>query len=122
MAGKTYRDLVNDAKTRVKEVDPVELEAEIEDAESIVLIDCREGPEYLEGHLPGARHISRGVMEVRIHEAVPDRDANIVIYCGGGGRSCLTADVLQVMGYTQVRSLAGGFRGWEAEGFPVETE
>jgi rhodanese-related sulfurtransferase len=115
---KTYKEIVADAKTRVREISAEEVRA-MPDA---TIIDVREDCEWREGHLPGAMHLSRGVLESRIEKALPDRDAPIVCYCGGGGRSTLSADALQEMGYTNVRSLAGGFRGWAAAGNPTETE
>lgn len=121
MAEKNYKDLVSEAKSRITEVDPVELQAELEAAEEVVIIDVREHDQFRAEHVPGAVPIARGVLEVKIHNAIPDRAANIVLYCGGGGRSALAVDTLQVMGYSHVRSLAGGFRGWQGGGFETTT-
>ena len=115
---KTYKEIVADAKSRVREVTVDELRT-MEDA---TLVDVREDSEWSEGHVPGALHLSRGVLESRAEKALPDKDAPIVCYCGGGGRSALSADALQAMGYTNVRSLAGGFREWTAAGNKAETE
>lgn len=117
--GKTFKDLVDDAKTRITEVPADEVRGLI-GKETIV--DLREDSEWAQGHLPGAIHVSRGVLEHRAEKMLPDKDAPIVLYCGGGSRSALGADVLQEMGYTHVRSMAGGFRGWIAAGNPTETE
>jgi rhodanese-related sulfurtransferase len=84
------------------------------------IVDIREESEWANGHLPGATHLSRGVLEVRVAKVFPDPSAPLVLYCGGGNRSALAADVLRVMGYTNVSSLAGGWRGWNAAGGPVE--
>ena len=115
---KTYKDMVADAKSRIREVSVDEVRAMPE----ATIVDVREDSEWQEGHVPGALHLSRGTLESRVEKALPDKDAPIVCYCGGGGRSALSADALQRMGYTNVRSLAGGFRGWAAAGNPTETE
>ena len=115
---KTFKDLVDDAKTRIREVS-IE---EVRELEDVTIVDLREDSEWDKGHLPNAVHLSRGVLEVRADKVLPDKDAPIVLYCGGGNRSALGADVLQEMGYTNVRSMAGGWRGWIAAGNPTETE
>ncbi len=113
---KTYRDLVNDAKAQITEVEPAALQAELDAGTEIVIIDVREHQDYREAHLPGAIPISRGLLEVRIHDATPEHATQIVVHCGGGGRGALAAQTLQTMGYRNVRNLAGGFRGWTAAG------
>jgi molybdopterin/thiamine biosynthesis adenylyltransferase/rhodanese-related sulfurtransferase len=85
-----------------------------------VLIDVREGDEYQEGYIPGALWIPRGKLELRIEDAVPDRDADVVLYCAGGNRSALSAHALKELGYSRVRSLAGGFGAWKKAGLPVD--
>ena len=116
---KTFREMVDAAKARIKEVT-------IDEVRKLVgketIVDLREDSEWNAGHLPGAVHLSRGVLEHRAEKQLPDKDAPIVLYCGGGSRSALGADTLQEMGYTNVRSMAGGFRGWKAAGNPTETE
>ena len=87
---------------------------------SWVLIDTREDHEWEAGHLPGAVHLSKGVIERDIEKTVPDKDTPLVLQCGGGFRSALAADNLQKMGYTNVVSLDGGYRGWVQKGLPVE--
>ncbi len=84
-----------------------------------MLIDVREESEYRGGHAAGAKHLSKGVLEVEIEEQVPNTDQAIICYCGGGGRSALAADSLQRMGYTNVKSLAGGLRAWKQAGLPT---
>lgn len=84
------------------------------------LIDVREDHEWQAGHLPSARHLGKGIIERDIEQAIPDPDAEIVLYCGGGFRSVLAADALQQMGYRRVRSLIGGYRGWTEAGLPIE--
>lgn len=86
------------------------------------LIDVREESEWVAGHARGARHLSKGLIERDIEKAVPDTSAEIILYCGGGYRSALATKSLQEMGYTNVWSLTGGWRGWEGSGAPVERE
>ena len=111
--------LVADAKTRVKLFEIGEFCVRLQQGERFILIDTREESEWAKGHLPGAHHLSKGVIEREIEAAIPQKDAPIVLYCGGGFRSALTADNLQKMGYTNVASMEGGWRGWNARGLPV---
>ncbi len=112
---KTFADLADDAKSRIHEISADELAAKLKTASDMVLIDVRENDEFRAGHLPGARGIGRGILEYHIADEVPDTDAEIVLYCRGGNRSALAADALQTMGYTNVRSLRGGWREWIAD-------
>ena len=112
--------IVNDAKSRVREISPPELKKKIEKGECFALIDVREASEFEAGRLPGAQHLCKGTIERDIEKAVPDTGTEIVLYCGGGFRSALAADNLQKMGYTRVRSLAEGWRGWTEANFPIE--
>ena len=112
--------IVHDAKSRVREVSPPELKKKIEKGESFALIDVREASEFAAGHLPGAQHLCKGILERDIEKTVPDAGTEIVLYCGGGYRSALAADNLQKMGYTRVLSLAQGWRGWTEASFPIE--
>jgi len=111
--------LVQDAKQRVKEEDFRETKKRLDAGEKIVLVDTREDSEWARGHIPGAIHLSKGVIERDIEKTVPDKDATVVLYCGGGFRSALAADNLQKMGYRKVISMDGGWRGWTEAGFPV---
>ncbi len=112
--------LVEDARRRIRQFGIDEFLARLQSGERYVLIDVREDCEWARGHLPGAHHIGRGVLERDIEKAIPEKDAPIVLYCGGGYRSALSADNLQRMGYTNVTSLDGGWRGWIERGLPVE--
>jgi len=112
--------LVNDAKTRIREIDVEALRELLRDGRQAVIIDTREESEWACGHLADAIHLSKGVIERDIETTVPDKDRLIVLYCGGGYRSALAADALQKMGYRNVRSLAGGWRAILAAGLPVE--
>lgn len=111
--------LVEDAKKRVKEEDFRETKKRLDAGEKIVLVDTREDSEWARGHIPGAIHLSKGIIERDIEKTVPDKDATVVLYCGGGFRSALAADNLQRMGYRNVISMDGGWRGWTEAGFPV---
>jgi rhodanese-related sulfurtransferase len=115
-----FLKLVDDAKSRVKEADFRDIKRRLDSREKLTLVDVREDSEWARGHLPGAVHLGKGIIERDIEEAFPDKNANLVLYCGGGFRSALVADNLQKMGYTNVISMDGGWRGWTEAGFPVE--
>ena len=112
--------VVNDAKVRVRECQIIDVKVWLETGESFHLVDVREQSEYAHGRLPGAIHLGKGVIERDIETAIPDPEAPIVLYCGGGYRSALAADTLQKMGYTNVLSMDGGWRGWNDAGYPTE--
>jgi len=112
--------IVNEALTRIEEVNTDEIVQKLKNEENFELIDVRENEEFEDGHLPKARHLSKGIIERDIEETVPDTKREIVLYCGGGYRSVLAADNLRKMGYTNVKSLAGGWREWNEKGYPVE--
>ena len=113
-----FLKVVEDAKTRVREVN---VAAALERMQSgAKLVDVREDNEWERGHARGAEHMGRGVIERDIETAVPEHDAELILYCGGGYRSALAADNLQRMGYTNVYSLAGGWKAWKDAGAPVE--
>jgi rhodanese-related sulfurtransferase len=111
--------IVNDAKTRVKELDFREVKKRLDAGEKFTLVDVREDNEWARGHLPGAIHMGRGVIERDIETRFPDKKTELVLYCGGGFRSALSADNLQKMGYTNVISMDGGWRGWLEAGHPT---
>lgn len=113
-----YQQLVADAKERVREITVQDIERTPLSA-STVLIDIREDGEWRKGYAAGAIHLSRGLLEGEIEEKVPDLETPIVLYCAGGNRSALSADNLLKMGYTNVASLAGGFREWQKARLPV---
>lgn len=112
--------LVADAKARIREVTVADVQADWAAGTGLALIDTREESEWNAGRARGAVHLGKGVIERDIERAVPDPEAKIVLYCGGGYRSALAADALQKMGYRNVFSLAGGWRAWTAAGMPVE--
>ena len=113
-----FQKLVEKAKQHIREISPAEARKEIEDREA-VLVDVREEGDWNEGHAQGAKHLSRGVIELEIEEAIPDLKKPIICYCGGGSRSALVAESLQKMGYENVRSMAGGLRAWKEAGLPT---
>ena len=110
--------IVHDAKSRVNECCVVKAQALV--AKGAELIDVREDNEYAAGHAAGAKHMGRGVIERDIVQTFPDKDTEIVLYCGGGYRSALAADNLQKMGYTNVWSMDGGWAAWQESGAPME--
>jgi len=116
---KGFLALVTDAKERINEEGPRETKKRLDSGEKIVLVDTREESEWARGRIPGAIHLSKGVIERDIEKTVPDKDTLVVLYCGGGFRSALAADSLQKMGYRNVISMDGGWRAWTEAGFPT---
>jgi rhodanese-related sulfurtransferase len=116
-----FLNLVNDAKTRIKETRVHEVKQWKDAGEQFYLVDTREDREWDRGHVAGAIHLGKGIIERDIESAIPDRAAKIVLYCGGGFRSALVADNLQKMGYTNAISMDGGWREWTEAGYPVES-
>ena len=114
-----FQKLVNDAKTRVRECNVQEVKKRLDAGEKFYLVDTREESEWARGHLPGAIHLSKGIIERDIEQKIPDKNAPVVLYCGGGFRSALASDNIQKMGYTNVISMDGGWRGWTEAGFPT---
>lgn len=115
-----FLKIVNDARSRITELTVDDVKRMLDAGEQIHFIDVREESEFARGRLPGARHIGKGVIERDIEQAIPDTSAPIVLYCGGGFRSALAADNLQKMGYTNVTSMDGGYRGWCEAGYKTE--
>jgi rhodanese-related sulfurtransferase len=114
-----FLKLVSEAKTRVKETNVVDVMRRMESGEKFLLLDVREDNEWANGHLPGAVHMGRGIIERDIETRVPETATKVILYCGGGFRSALAADNLQKMGYTNVESMDGGWRGWVEAGLPT---
>ena len=113
--------LVQDAKKRVRETTPEEVRRRQETGERFHLLDVREDNEWERGHALGAIHMGKGIIERDIERVIPDRDEEVILYCGGGFRSALAADTLAKMGYTNVVSMDGGWKRWRELGFPVES-
>jgi len=114
-----FLKLVNDARRRIRETDVHATKRRLDQGERFFLVDTREESEWGNGHLPGAIHLGKGVIERDIERVIPDKAAPIVLYCGGGFRSALAAENLQKMGYSNVVSMDGGWRGWVAAGYPT---
>lgn len=115
-----FLKLVEDVKKHVRETDIPTVMARMKKGETLILIDVREDNEWEKGRIKGAKHLGRGVIERDIETLFPDKGAELVLYCGGGFRSALAADNLQKMGYTNVISMDGGWRGWTEAGGPTE--
>lgn len=117
-----FLKLVQDSKARVQECTVDDVKARLARNDKFSLIDVREESEFAAGHIPGAVHLSKGVIERDIEHRFPDKAAPLVLYCGGGFRSALAADNLQKMGYVNVYSMDGGIRGWREKGYPLKAE
>jgi rhodanese-related sulfurtransferase len=115
-----FLKLVNDAKSRIREVTVEETQAHMQSNSEVRLIDVREDNEWEAGRAAGSIHLGKGIIERDIEATVPDKNAEVILYCGGGFRSALAADTLQQMGYTNVFSMAGGWKAWKDSGAPVE--
>jgi rhodanese-related sulfurtransferase len=115
-----FLKLVEDVKKGIKEVTISDVKPRLDRGETFRLVDVREESEWAAGHLPQAEHLGKGIIERDIEKAVPDVDAEIVLYCGGGFRSALAAENLARMGYRNVTSMDGGFRAWKEAGYPIE--
>jgi rhodanese-related sulfurtransferase len=116
-----FQKLVAAAKQNVTEISPADARQQAEAGEAI-LVDVREDEDWREGRAEGAKHLSRGIIELEIEEQIPDVTTPIICYCGGGSRSALVAESLQKMGYQNVRSMAGGMRAWKEAGLPLAKE
>ena len=115
-----FLKLVGEAKLRIRQADVREIKRHLDAGENLILVDVREESEWAAGHVPGAVHIGKGILERDVEGTFPEKDSPLVLYCGGGFRSALAADNLQKMGYTNVISMDGGWRGWLESSFPVE--
>jgi rhodanese-related sulfurtransferase len=114
-----FLKIVEDAKTRIRETTVEAVKHRLDSGDKFVLIDVREESEFAKDHLPAAIHLGKGVLERDIESRVPDLEAPLVLYCGGGYRSALAADNLQKMGYKNVLSMDGGVRGWREKHYPM---
>ena len=117
-----FLKLVNDAKTRVREISVADTQARLAKDQNVLLVDVREDDEWRDGHATGAKHLGKGIIERDIEQQVPDKNTELILYCGGGYRSALVADVLQRMGYTNAWSMAGGWKAWTNSGAPTTKE
>jgi len=117
-----FLKLVNDAKSRIREVTVAQTRTRMDDDDRVRLIDVREDNEWQAAHAAGAEHLGKGIIERDIEASVPDKTTEVILYCGGGFRSALAADVLQQMGYTNVFSMAGGWKAWQDSGAPIDND
>ena len=115
-----FLDIVNDAKSRIKETNVEEVKAKMDRGEKFILVDVREESEWEKGHITNSIYIGKGVIERDIEKKINNTEEEIILYCGGGFRSALAADNMQKMGYTNVSSMDGGYSGWVGSGYPVE--
>jgi rhodanese-related sulfurtransferase len=115
-----FLKVVDDAKSRIREVTVAETQGRMKQDADVKLIDVREDHEWEAAHAAGAMHLGKGIIERDIENTVPDKSTEMILYCGGGYRSALAADVLQRMGYTNVFSMAGGWKAWKEAGAQVE--
>jgi len=117
-----FLKLVQEAKKHVKETNVPDVKRRSDAGEKFLLVDVREDHEWANGHLPGAVHMGRGIIERDIEQRVPDPNAKLILYCGGGFRSALVAENLQKMGYTNVESMDGGWKAWLEAGLPTQKD
>lgn len=115
----SFKAICQSARKQVKELSVYDVKALMDSLSLPLFIDVREDSEWLNGHLPQAKHIGRGIIERDIENVVPDKNTPIILYCGGGDRSALAAQSLQTMGYTNVISMDGGYRVWKEANFPI---
>ncbi len=111
--------LIDSVHSGVRDVSVDTVRSRLESGNAVTLVDVREDTEWAAGHVAGAIHIGKGVIERDIEDKIPDRNTEVILYCGGGFRSVLAADAIQKMGYTNVASMAGGWRDWSASGGPI---
>ncbi len=117
-----FLKIVEEAKARIRECTIHDVKAKLGSGASVCLIDVREDHEFAKDHVKGSRHLGRGILERDIETEIPDKQAEIVLYCGGGYRSALAADSLRQMGYTNVISMDGGIRAWREAEYPIEKD
>lgn len=117
-----FLNVVNDAKSRIREVTVEETRERLAQNSDALLIDVREDNEWEAGHAAGAEHLGKGIIERDIETRVPDKETELILYCGGGYRSALATDMLQRMGYSKVYSMTGGWKAWKESGAPVESK
>jgi rhodanese-related sulfurtransferase len=114
-----FLKIVDDARSRIRETNVDEIKKRMDRGDKFLLVDVREESEFAKDHLPGAIHLGKGIIERDIEARVPDVNAEMILYCGGGFRSALAADNLQKMGYTNAISMDGGIRDWREKHFPL---
>ena len=117
---KSYQDLVQEAKGKTEQTGVEEVHDALERGEEVSVVDVREPEEWEAGHVPGAKHLPRGLLEYKVADELPNKDARIVVHCALGGRGALAAKSLQEMGYTNVANMEGGVKAWRENGYETE--
>ncbi len=120
LADMTSGDFVKEAKKTVKEISVADAKADIDSGKVAVILDCRTVKEFKAGHLPKAVNITRGLLEFKVAKKIPNKASYVICYCKSGGRSCLGTCTLEEMGYTNVKSMDGGWKAWVKAGYPIE--
>lgn len=120
LAGMTDKDFVKEAKKTITEISVADARAAIDSGKVDVILDCRTAKEFKKGHLPKAINLQRGLLEFKATKKIPNKDASIICYCKSGDRSCLSTCTLGKMGYTNVKSMDGGWKAWVKAGYPIE--
>ena len=115
----TAKDLVAEAKKNIASISVSDAKALL-DKGGVTFLDCREPKEYKSGHIPGAVNVPRGLLEFKIGKKIPDKNAQIIMYCKSGGRGCLACESIGKMGYKNVKNMDGGWKAWAKAGYPVE--
>ena len=118
--GKSYQEMVSEAKAETEQTDVESVREALDSGEDVTVIDVREPDEYGAGHVPGAKPLPRGLLEYKAADELPDKDARIVVHCALGGRGALAAKSLREMGYTNVANMEGGMNAWRERGYDVE--
>jgi rhodanese-related sulfurtransferase len=113
--------IVDEARKNIEECTVADVKTRLDQGEELLIIDVREESEFASAHIPGAKHLGKGIIERDIEKEVPDTETEMILYCGGGYRSALAADNLRKMGYTRAISMDGGFRGWKEANLPIES-
>lgn len=122
MSNSRFKQLTDDAKQHIREISVSDVKQKLDRGHKCRVIDVREDHEWAKGHVPGATHLGKGVIERDIEKSVPDPETELILYCGGGSRSALATESLQKMGYANVYSMQGGMKDWRDAGLPIEGE
>jgi rhodanese-related sulfurtransferase len=117
---KSYEEMLDEAREETEQTDPDAVREALESGEGVTVLDVREPEEWEEGHIKGAKHLPRGLLELKAADELPDTNARIITHCASGGRGALTARTLGEMGYTNVANMEGGITAWQEKGYETE--